>query len=307
MKARRENRSMIASIISNPHSWTPWLEYADWLTVNGQGQAARMIAYMYSVLNGGWGDAELHDTVRRLGHLGSPDRKRCFTSCWPDVDDRYSCMQFMLCPPGEFVMGRQDGATDRDDAGVRVTLTQGFWLASCPVTPQIWQDIMGERTPTGPLSSHILSGVRLPDILEFLRKLNAKHYAPGWRFDLPTEAQWEYACRAGTNTNYSYGNKQAPSLMNYLGTLWGGEFPPYTNPWGFRAMHGSVRELCRDGCVWPLPGGVDPLVPRCQSNRLITRGGCGVDRFDCCYSHARRPCTPLRMPFGFRVALVVDD
>ena len=164
--------------------------------------------------------------------------------------------------PGEFLMGSPADEPERwEDEGPRhpVTLTQGFWLADTACTQALWQAV------TGGNPSHFKGDETCPvetvswnDVQRFLRLLEA--LAPGCRADLPTEAEWEYACRAGTVGPFSFGRNITPEQVNYNGdfpydggakgdyrkrTVPVGSLPP--NDWGLYEMYGNVWELCSDG------------------------------------------------------------
>ncbi|MBI4584383.1 MAG: formylglycine-generating enzyme family protein [Planctomycetes bacterium] len=136
---------------------------------------------------------------------------------------------------------------------------------------------------------------------EFCRKLTETAQASGelpkeWEFRLPTEAQWEYACRAGTTTATSFGNKLSSRQANFQGKPYNGaeEGPSLkraarvgsypANPWGLHDMHGNVFEWCRDWYYLRLPGGVDPDLYSAKNSASksehggisrVRRGGCG--------------------------------
>jgi formylglycine-generating enzyme required for sulfatase activity len=159
------------------------------------------------------------------------------------------------------------------------------------------------------------------DAAEFCRKLTARESTAGllpqdYVYALPTEAQREYACRAGTTTAYSFGNDPV-ALGDYA--WWGGlvgdgncrteRFPHRVgqkkrNPWGFCDLHGNVWEWCRDYYAEKLPGGTDPLVV-IGANR-VTRGGSWYGPADSCRSANRYFGEPgdRGKSLGFRVTLV---
>lgn len=163
--------------------------------------------------------------------------------------------------PGTFLMGSPAGERERlDSEGPRheVTISSGFWLADTACTQQLWQAVTGKNPshfdddPHNPVEQ-----VSWDDVQRFLRTLES--LLPGCRADLPTEAEWEYACRAGTTTPFSFGKQIDPQRVNYDGNLpYAGAkkglyrertvpvktFPP--NPWGLYEMHGNVWEWCAD-------------------------------------------------------------
>jgi formylglycine-generating enzyme required for sulfatase activity len=149
----------------------------------------------------------------------------------------------------------------------------------------------------------------------------------GWEFRLPTEAQWEYACRAGTRTATSFGNRLSSKQANFQGEPYNsadegpslqrtapvGSYP--ANAWGLHDMHGNVFEWCRDWHHSKLPGGTDPDLysakTSAQKNRTgdvsrVRRGGCWADHGWPCRSAFRLRFEPHRRTdhIGFRVVAV---
>jgi formylglycine-generating enzyme required for sulfatase activity len=182
-------------------------------------------------------------------------------------------MELIWCPPGSFIMG-PDG---KDNPAHPVILTKGFYLGKYEVTQEEYQKIMD-------INPSRFKGAKLPveavswnDAVAFCEALSKKERAPnGWNFTLPSEAQWEYACRAGTTTNYSWGDEIKLKLANYNDsalkrTVEVGSYQP--NPWGFFDMHGNVSEWCLDWNGKFSNGSVtDPLGPKTGSGR-VSRGG----------------------------------
>lgn len=161
-------------------------------------------------------------------------------------------MGLRYLPPGTFLMGSPEGVGYSDEHPQHpVTLTQGFWLADTPCTQALWKAVM-DRNP-----SHFQGGtdaakrpvenVSFINVNAFLKKLKVM-LPKGVQPALPTEAQWEYACRAGTQTDYWWGNEPDDSLANWnrinQGTTPVNHHPP--NPWGLCDMHGNVWEWCAD-------------------------------------------------------------
>ena len=160
-------------------------------------------------------------------------------------------MEMIWCPPGAF---RTTGSFGRKPHPV--ILTRGFYMGKYEVTQEEYEKVM----KTNPSE---LKGDRLPVLntsfeqsLEFCAKLNKKERIPrGWEFTLPTLAEREYACRAGTTTNYYWGNSFDPKLANGMNSgfeqaIEVGSFPP--NAWGFYDMHGNVMERVYEnsGCEY---------------------------------------------------------
>ena len=153
-------------------------------------------------------------------------------------------------PPGRFEMGSpKDEAGRSSTEGPRhaATILQGFWLFDTACTEALWEAVTGKLTgrPRGP--GFPVTNVSWDDVRAFIGQVNAMK--PGLDLVLPSEAQWEYACRAGTETAYSFGatitERQVRFGKGYSdGPVPVGGLP--ANPWGLREMHGNVFEWCED-------------------------------------------------------------
>jgi len=209
-------------------------------------------------------------------------------------------MEMIFCPPGTFTMGSPTSETGRDgdETQHQVTLTNGFYLGKYEVTQAQYETVMtgnSEGLNVKPSNwpnnnDRPVEQVSWNDVQVFLSRLNdmeetAGRLPAGWKYVLPTEAQWEYACRAGTTTAYSWGNDIASTNANYNwdgGATSGVDFKQTrdvgqyaANPWGFFDMHGNVWEWTADWYQAAYPTGnpvVDPAGPASGSNR-VRRGG----------------------------------
>jgi formylglycine-generating enzyme required for sulfatase activity len=181
-------------------------------------------------------------------------------------------VQFCWCPPGTFTMGPFDGPPVAG-AAAEVTLS-GFWMSKYLVTQDLYTFVMADN-PSGFRGATLpVESVHKEDADEFCRRYTAVERAAGrlprgWEYRLPTDAQWEYACRAGTDTAYSWGADPALADAHAwfqpnsgLRTHPVGEKAP--NPWGLFDMHGNCIEWCRDAWTDALPGGTDPEVAPAQ-------------------------------------------
>ena len=173
-------------------------------------------------------------------------------------------LEMVLIPAGKFIMGSPASEKGRiiDETQHKVTLTKPYYMGKYEVTQEQYEAVMG-KNPS------ITKGAKLPvtdvswhDCQDFIKKLNAKTDG-GYR--LPTEAEWENACRAGTTTAYSFGDKITPKDANYSGSKIGkpvavGSYKP--NAFGLYDMHGNVWEWCEDWyAAYPRESVIDPKGP----------------------------------------------
>ncbi|MBT3665905.1 MAG: SUMF1/EgtB/PvdO family nonheme iron enzyme, partial [Opitutae bacterium] len=152
-----------------------------------------------------------------------------------------------------------------------VTLTEGYWLGKYEVTQAQWEKIMGFNPSFFKGASRPVEQVSWTRARTFCKKLTevkrrAGSLPAGMAYQLPTEAQWEYACRAGTTTAYAFGVGLTHDQANIRGgpgeTTVVGKYP--ANPWGFQDMHGNIREWCEDrhaGGSYPSGSVTDPVGP----------------------------------------------
>jgi formylglycine-generating enzyme required for sulfatase activity len=261
----------------------------------------------------------------------------------PDID-------LILVKAGSFTMGSPvaEPGRRRNEVQHTVTLTKDFYLGRYEVTNEQWAKVMNQsnvdveerRLPKG--------GVSWLDAVEFCKRLTAREKAngrlpAGMRYQLPTEAEWEYACRAGTTTTYWWGNEADEQRANFgkdfaTGNIKRvGQYEP--NPWGFHDMHGNVYEWCNDTASQEsdlqdnsletpyspepatdpqghkgesvafqrTPSGIVPLDP--APTAKIMRGGCywsPASNIRSAYRHSH-PVTDDPPFKGFRVALKIVE
>jgi formylglycine-generating enzyme required for sulfatase activity len=230
--------------------------------------------------------------------------------------------RFVWLPAGTFTMGSPASEQDRysnEGPQTLVTLTRGFWMGRYEVTQGEYLAVMGSNPSyvTGDTNRPV-ENVSWYDATNYCAKLTVRERAAGrlpagWEYRLPTEAQWEYACRAGSTNRFSYGDDPGYTELGYyawytsnsIGTTHavGGKLP---NLWGLYDMSGNVWEWCLD---WygTYPGGsvTNPQGPATGSYRVY-RGGSWNSGGSYCTSSYRDSHTPSdrSYPLGFRVALV---
>ena len=221
-------------------------------------------------------------------------------------------IEMVWCPPGEFLMGSpedEEGRSNNETQHV-VRLTKGFWLAKTECTQGQWESVMGSNPSELEGSSQLpVETVSWNDVQGWLAKMNAKDLlSAGWDWELPTEAQWEYACRAGTTGRYG-GSGDLSEMGWYNDNSWKRPHEVGTkkaNDWGFYDMHGNVWEWCCDR-YWNYPSGKvrDPKRAAWGVGRVV-RGGSWFIAAQHCRSADRDWLWPgCRLDcLGFRPALV---
>jgi formylglycine-generating enzyme required for sulfatase activity len=201
---------------------------------------------------------------------------------WAEIKVGHVVQRFRYVPAGKFFMGSPDGEEGQTREGNshsffagfssivhkielpqhRVTISRGFWAADTACTQALWRVVMGDnpsrfKKKNGGGLEHPVECVSWPRVQEFIKAFNA--LVPGCQMTLPTEAEWEYACRAGTETVFSFGDNVWTHQINYdgkypYGIAKKGENRKCTvpvkdlpaNQWGLYQMHGNVCEWCAD-------------------------------------------------------------
>jgi uncharacterized protein (TIGR02996 family) len=224
-------------------------------------------------------------------------------------------------PPGSFLMGGTE--YDAEKPVHRVTLTTGYFLGVHPVTQAQWKAVMGTepshfKGPTRPVER-----VSWDDCQEFCAKLTA-HAGGSATVRLPTEAEWESACRAGTATHFHFGDVPGTDRFNYNGSYtWNGSkkgknrkqttdagsFAP--NPWGLFDLHGNVWERCEDqDAPYTSDEQIDPIGKSEDSDYIsrVLRGGSWYDFPQNCRAalRFRNPPDYRAGRIGFRVCFRLD-
>ncbi len=153
---------------------------------------------------------------------------------------------FRWIEPGTFLMGSPDNEPERFENEVlhEVTLSKGFWLADTTVTQALWEAVMGENQSYFRGDSRPVENVSWDDAHIFISRMNS--LKAELRLCLPSEAQWEYACRARTKKRYAFGDDLSGNQANFKAseTVDVATYPP--NDWGLYDIHGNVWEWCQD-------------------------------------------------------------
>jgi len=205
-------------------------------------------------------------------------------------------MKFSWCPSGNFNMGSPEfeAGRDTDEDQVKVNVKHGFWMLQTEVTQLQWTSVMRSK-PWGGIKGDPdipdipATGVSYADTKRFCSKLTREErrkggISEGWAFCIPSEAQWEYACRAGSETAFCFGDN--PEELDLYGHFQQSTSEKFfrakrvaqlrPNVWGLFDMHGNVAGWCADAYDNELLGGVDPF--RHRKNRdveepRVQRGG----------------------------------
>ena len=190
-------------------------------------------------------------------------------------------MEMLWCKSGTFLMGSpiEEPGRNSNENQTRFSFSKGFFLGKYEVTQKEYQSVMGLNPSKNIGDQFPLEMLGHKGAVEFCRKLTeietrSGRLPLGWSYSLPRIEQWEYACRAGTKTAYSWGNQITPKSANYASssiktTSKVGSYQP--NPWGFFDMHGNVWEWCRETGV-KRGGSFANLAGELRSSRRIRTG-----------------------------------
>ena len=188
-------------------------------------------------------------------------------------------LEMVLIPAGTFMMGSPE-SEDRpwdNETQHKVTLTKPFYLGKFTITQEQWKLLMGNNPSQTKGAKLPVTDVSWDDCQDFIKKLNANS-SGGYR--LPTESEWEYTCRAGTTTAYSFGDNITPKDANYFDsntgkTLAGGSYKP--NAFGLYDMHGNVHEWCEGWYEkYPVEPVTDPKGPAIGEKKVLRGGSFGT-------------------------------
>ena len=233
-------------------------------------------------------------------------------------------MVVVFIPAGEFEMGSpmEELKRDSDEAQHHIKLTKAFYIGKFEVTQIQYRTIMSENPSKFGGGKLPVENVSWYEAMRFLKKLSDK---TGMKFRLPTEAEWEYACRAGTTTAFNTGTTLDSDVANYdaekpyadgiIGkyldrTCVVGSYPP--NAFGLYDMHGNVWEWCNDiynEDYYKVTPSIDPKGPQTDGGDRVIRGGAWNEYAYKCRSADRNDRGPKanQSHIGFRVVLEIES
>ncbi len=254
--------------------------------------------------------------------VSPPGVWRCYRSVILGEGNPAPGVRFVWLPAGRFVMGSptdEQGRGNDESPQTQVTFTHGFYIGRYEVTQGEYLSVIGNNPSsfTGDTNRPV-EQVSWDDATNYCARLTQREQESGrlslgWVYRLPTEAEWEFACRAGTTNRFFFGDDAGyTQLTNYAWYAANSDSTTHTtglkpsNPWGLYDTSGNVWEWCSDWYAWALPGlsVTDPQGPANGSNRVLRGGGYyASDRY--CRSAARYSDSPSRKLriIGFRVVL----
>jgi formylglycine-generating enzyme required for sulfatase activity len=197
-------------------------------------------------------------------------------------------MELVVIRPGSFTMGDDKGNDDEKPAH-KVAITKAFCIGKYKVTQKQWEAVMGSNPSTFKRPTNPVENVSWEDCQAFLKKLDEIFADTGKKFSLPTEAQWEYASRAGSSTSYYFGNDRA-ILGQYAWFIGNSEGKTHTvgqkkpNAWGLYDVQGNVWEWCADWYqkgYYKTSAADDPTGPSTGSFRICRGSSWGSPASDC--------------------------
>jgi formylglycine-generating enzyme required for sulfatase activity len=227
-------------------------------------------------------------------------------------------IEMVVIPAGSFVMGSPEGAGETNEHPRHRVTVQRFYIGKYEITQAQYRAVMGIKESAFKGDNLPIELVSWDEAKEFCRKLSLM---TGRGYRLPSEAEWEYACRAGTSTAFAFGDSLSSDQANFNGkhpfgeaadgiyrrkTVAVGSFEP--NRWGLYDMHGNVSEWCEDWYhenYYGAPADGTPWITGGEKRQRVTRGGSWYVEAKNLRSAARDLSTPylLFTHFGFRIAM----
>ena len=310
--------ALLAGIVAHPHEVVRWLIVADWLDDHGFADRAELLR-LHRMLIDTCCEPDAHPErtawQARIVELIDRGVKPCIPQHTLMLPGGVPLVGNFI-PPGSFLMGSE---VEEDEKPIRrASLAAGFFIGNSPVTVRQWTAVMSEPPSISKDDMHPVENVSWRDAKMFCDQLTL---LTGYQARLPTEVEWEYACRAGTTTHFHYGDVPSPIRMNYDWRMsWNGSiacgnpsenttdvwrYPP--NPWGLFDCHGNEWEWCEPvspPATWVTERGAQmTLVEQPQ-----LRGGSWLHNPEVCRSSARYAfdADQSDIDFGFRVVFTLS-
>ncbi len=313
--------ALLAGIVTDPLEEARWLVLADWLEENDDPRRAEMLR-LHRRLIATCCEPEAHPEravwQARLTELLIVGVRPCVPQHTLELPGEVPLVGAFV-PPGSFLMG---GTVRPGEEPVHaVALTRGFFMGIYPVTQAQWRAVMGTEPSRFKGPSRPVEAVSWDDCQEFCAKLTESQEGRGM-VRLPTEAEWEYACRAGTTTHYHFGDVLNTDLANYNGAeTWNGSpkgtkseettevgsFP--ANGWGLCDMHGNVGEWCADAYgPYSTDEKIDKQNKSSVNSRVLRGGSWGTYPLHCRAANRGWNAPAIRSTghLGFRVCFRLD-
>jgi uncharacterized protein (TIGR02996 family) len=341
--------AFLRAIAGSPADPTAWLVLADWLEENGQPERAELLRLRQDLLR----ELRAPDRPAREARL----QELIASGVRPPVPQVVNSlgMRLALIPPGRFLMGSPRGEDERDDDEGpvhEVEITRGCYLGIFPVTQGQYKRVVGTNPSSYPrqppaelhgagrypcttrppevkwrdLARFPVETVSWNDAVEFCRRLSERpaEKEAGRVYRLPTEAQWEYACRAGTTTAFAFGPSLSSTQANFEGNYpyGGADKGPYLgrscavgsyrpNAWGLYDMHGNIWEWCADWYsrnYYKRSPRKDPKGPPTGTARVLRGGDWDSYPLLCRAAVRGHNVVDGRYPYnGFRVLLLIGE
>ncbi len=247
--------------------------------------------------------------------MSRPNQPSDDRSCTLSVDGMR--LEFVWCPPGEFIFGGATpptGVLNRSLVVRQVSLSDGFWIGICPVTFELVCRLEGRgvpdwpKEPKCPWDGYWYSAVQWCDALT---ERCSQQLPEGTIVRLPTEAEWEYACRAGTSTPWYFGRDESQLAAHAWYDVNSAERrapvgQKLPNPWGIYDLYGNVAEWCLDDISDGRDGGEENPLVITNAGVKVVRGGSFEDGPDLCNSWQRQSVvaySEFGEPTGFRLLI----
>ena len=270
-------------------------------TASGNASRLNNVGFRVVVAVGSGGQQSRQETVG-LEKSAVPEKGKTYTI--PDLN-----LEILPMPAGTFQMGSASGGLSFERPVTRVTISRAFWLGKTEVTQGQWQAVMGNNPSNFKGANLPVERVSWEEAMEFCRRLTERERSvgrlpAGYVYTLPTEAQWEYACRAGTTGDYAgdlnsmaWYDRNSGRRTQPVGTK-------QSNAWGLHDMHGNLAEWCLDWFGLYKGGSVTDPLGASSSDTRVSRGGSWRSSAAFCRSAHRDGYPPHdRGRIGFRIAL----